>query len=428
MTRHSRGGCRGVRVGLIQRGARCGVGGWRRMAWPVAVAAALCGACGGQGQQPVATEATQQTAPVTSLLESTVEVVPPPEPSVPEVLVAELDGTNVGFFAYGDRGDAATGVLAGVRIAVIEDPQAWWKALRDDTPDGMEALPPGYQVKAAAGRVQEAPARIVTTGADGTAVADRATDRSPYLYCALSPDVEDLIAGCSDLQEDAGFYSVYFSAGRAYFISLRRDRRDGSSHYGNFLLRPSWRTDPVKVTFVSRTSLDWADDEYPEGFYYETTELFAVVRDDDIGEWWDAISRDGELALSVSGEFFQEMAAPWGSTEAMSPPVDVPREWFDSAPAEYVAIEPGSDFRAEAMLAPGDYLFCNVGFKSLSGVRECTYEDIADAGDVVIMQSGSELEEFNHIVELSRPKGRRVLEDLEHNRNLAADSTGAPTA
>ena len=403
------------------------------MAWPVAVAAALCGACGGQGQQPdasqpAATEAAQQTAPVTSLLESTAKVVPPPEPSVPQVLVAELDGTNVGFFAYGDGGDAATGVLAGVRIAVIEDPQAWWKALRDDTPDGMEALPPGYQVKAAAGRLQEAPARIVTTGADGTAVADRATDRSRYLYCALSPDVEDLIAGCSDPHQDAGYYSVYFSAGRAYFISLRGDRSDGSSHYGNFLLRRDWPTDPLTVTLVSVVALDFSDEQYPDGVYYRNGDTFAVVADADMGRWWSEISQGDSLALSlVFLEHFRVSvyaAAEWSGSHRSTDPelrwdeqvnlLRVPDDRLKSAPAQYLTTD--ADGTAQVSLTAGNYLICLVGQLDAAGnprgarILDCIYEDITAADTVIEYIDGAEWFNF---AERTKAEGIRVLEQAK---------------
>ena len=191
---------------------------------------------------------------------------------------------------------------------------------------------------------------------------------------------DDLIAGCSDMRGynyHASYYSVYFSAGRAYFISFGDDLSDGSSHYGNFLLRQGSGADPVTVKFVWRHVLDWQDEHYPDGYYFANQGLFAVVGGEDVGDWWDAISRGGELALSVAGDFHGEFAAPWGSSDAMSALVGVPGEVFDSAPAEYVSIVPGS--YGTAMLAPGDYLFCVVGFAELSVVSDCTYEDIADA-------------------------------------------------
>ena len=138
------------------------------------------------------------------------------------------------FFAYGEGGDESTAAIAGVRIAIIDDPDAWWKALRDDAPDFWEGLPPGYRVKISPERLETAPAAFVVTADDGTAVAPVDTGRD-YLYCAVAPDADDLIAGCSDRQDGSDVYSVFFSSGRAYFISRGDDLGDGSSHYSNYV-------------------------------------------------------------------------------------------------------------------------------------------------------------------------------------------------
>lgn len=355
---------------------------------------------------------------------------PPPAPSVPVALVPRLeDGARVGFFAYGDGGDADTGVLAGVRVAVIEDPEGWWRALRDDAPEGMEGLPPGYQVSIPAGRLREAPARVVTTGSDGIAVADWESGRD-YLYCAFLPGVDDVIAGCSDIRgfdNHGNYYSVYFSAGSAYFVSYGDDQRDGSSHYGNFLLRQNWQSEPLTVTFAYAVAVDFEDEDIPEGVYFRDGVTFAVVADSDIGRWWSEISQRAERALSVlyNEDLWEHAyaAAAWSDAHLGADSglewrqrvrrMDITGEGLASARAQYVTT--GSDGTAGISLVAGNHLMCLVQFDIADSpgavrIHDCIYEDVTGDNTVVVYESsvyGSRFEERSHA------EGVRVLRQVE---------------
>ena len=342
----------------------------------------------------------------------------------------EFDASQVGFFAYGEGGDDTTAAVAGARVAIIDDPEAWWKALRDDVPDGMEALPPGYQVRSTPERIASAPAQWITTGADGTAVGDWQAGKD-HLYCAVAAGVDDLIAGCSQWQRGPGarLNSIYFSNGRAFFMSAADDAKDGSSHYSNLMLRRSDTLDPVKVTYVVRTLLDWSDDEYPEGWYFHKTGALAVIEDADIGQWWRAISKTDELALSVvwseALEYPIYTATQWSGSHQNTDPglrsserpsyLKVSRATFDAAPAQYLIIE--ADSIAEVTLDAGDHLLCSLRLSTAgrtglgsSSVVSCVYEDIVGPHDTVIDDVSGEI--FYGIREQTMTEGASLLRKL----------------
>ena len=316
------------------------------------------------------------------------------------------------FFAYGDGGDDVTRALEGVVFAVIEDPEGWWKALRDDAPDHWGALPPGYQVQSTPERVQSAPAQLVSTAADGVALAPVEPGRH-YLFCAMSPTVAGLVAGCTPQMHypkyAAGLH-VYFSGGRAYFIE--HDRTDDSLHYEQYQRRGNWSQDPVSAAFVARVFLDFSDDDVPHGWYFVKGGVFAVVADADIDDWWRAVSRDGTFVISTEPETARYTISEWGSSNQFAPLLEVPGDTFESAPATYVSIGDGGV--GTTMLAPGDYLFCILGLYGHPGtVGRCQYEDIADSHDVVIEYGMGE--EGASFAEHSKSKGLRTLNELEQH-------------
>ena len=354
-------------------------------------------------------------------------VEPLPDAQVREAPVLELDEFQVGFFAYGEGGDDITGAVAAARVAIIADPEAWWKALRDDAPDFWEGLPPGYQVPSMAERVASAPAQWITTGADGTAVGEREPGKH-YIYCAVAPGVDDLVAGCSEPKyhrEDPRQYSIYFSDGRALFMSAADDAKDGSSHYSNLMLRRSATLDPVKVAYLDRVMLDWSDDEYPEGWYPNNLGVLAVIEDANIGQWWRAISGNDELALSVVWSEGLERpiytATRWSGSHQDTDPglrsherpsyLRVSRATFEAAPAQYLR---NADSIAEITLDAGDYLLCAVKLSTTarsrlftSHVSSCVYEDIIGPHETVIDDISGEI--FYGIREQPRTEGARLL-------------------
>ena len=353
---------------------------------------------------------------------------------VVEAPVLELGELEVGFFAYGEGGDESTAAMAGVRIAIIDDPDAWWRALRDDAPDFWEGLPPGYRVKISPERLETAPARFVVTADDGTAVAPVDAGRD-YLYCAIAPEADDLIAGCSERQDTSNMYSVFFSSGRAYFVSGRDDLRDGSSHYSNFVAPGHRQPDQVRVTFVSLLFLDFSDEDHPEGVTFGRGDPFAIIDDADVGSWWSVVSQGHDLALSVSFEYSDMgqsiyTAAEWSGSFVDTDPglrpfqrpsyMQVSQQDFDAAPAQYIIT--GAGGTAEAHLTAGHYIFCGVRFDTArrkgmgsASITDCIHEDVTGPHDTVIEYSASEA--THGIKELSRADGARVLEQARRHIN-----------
>ena len=67
----------------------------------------------------------------------------------------------------------------------------------DDTAYGRAGATVGVDAATTAEQIASAPARWVTSGADGTAEETLAYGQS-YVFCAVAAGVEDVIAGCSD--------------------------------------------------------------------------------------------------------------------------------------------------------------------------------------------------------------------------------------
>lgn len=337
-------------------------------------------------------------------------------------------GSEVQVFAYGEGGDPDTAAVAGARIAIIDDPQAWWNALRDDAPDHWEALPPGYRVQSTVQLLASAPAQWVTTGADGTAVSTIKPEPD-YLYCAVSPAADDIVAGCT--QQTSPYprgrpvhLPIYFSGGRAYFMT--EDSRDGSVHYEQYQLRRNWPQDPVRVVFVNRYYFDYG----PEPEYFESPwSTLVVIHDTDVGAWWDTVSQDGELALSSRdgrGQTLPYTAVEWGGSHYNSDAKDfrfvrLSQERFESSPARYPLR--GTDYTAEAFLVPGDYLFCAISSTFPTTIDLCAFADILPSqGTVIEKGSAQGGQSLWFEVEREQDAARTLIEVEEFSQELAEPS------
>ena len=409
---------------------RCGQGPLGRGRLRVAVCAAatamsISACAGGATEQVVSSAGT--ASPLPSELSTPVGDEPVVSPIVPGPYETIPPG-ELRFFAYGEGGDAETGALAGVRVAVIGDPQAWWDAVRDDAPAGWEALPPGYRVRTSRLRLESAPARFVTTGDDGAATAT-VDPAQGYLLCVVAADVYDVIAGCSqglhNVRYVGGGFHVYLSGERAYVMSNDNDYRDGNLHYEQFLLRDRWGRDPVRVTFLHSIITDFGEE------YFSSLGRLAVVHDDDIGTWWNIISQDDKLALSIlnTREFPYYAAAEWSGSfrrDDLDLPsreqlgfLDVSSRQFDLAPAQYATI--GTDLTAEIDLPPGDYLLCTVGSEDIG---QCIYEDIAASRDTVVyLLSGGDAPAT--LLEADAQKAAQVLGELDQYLSEQREEPGA---
>lgn len=284
---------------------------------------------------------------------------------------AESDDVEVTvrFVAFGDvdRSDGISlGVVPDVRIAVIKDDDVsgWWKSVT-----GIEGylsptyyIPPGAQVQSSFDGISTAPASFVTTGLDGTIETVFRFDSGAIgrrMFCVISPLDENLIAGCSQIENvwlptfdslDTTFY-IYFSDGRAYV-----DRN--SSRYQQFIGEASAPEEisdaTATVTFVST----FYSDIYPPVFLRNI--LIAVIEDEDIGNWWRTIS-DNRLHNEHEVLFIDHHADIHFDTRVI-----------DNMPIRIA--NTGHDAIAKIELEPGDYLLCEANNGSIGG---CVYEYIA---------------------------------------------------
>ena len=284
--------------------------------------------------------------------------------------LAESDDVEVTvrFVAFGDvdRGDGTSlGIVPNVRIAVIkeEDVSGWWKSVT-----GIEGylsptyyIPPGAQVQSSFDGISTAPASFVTTGLDGTVEKvfrfdSRAIGRR--MFCVISPLDEDLIAGCSQIENvwlpifdslDTTFY-IYFSDGRAY-VDI------DSSRYQQFIGEASAPEEisdaTATVTFVST----FYSDIYPPVFLRNI--LIAVIEDEDIGNWWRTIS-DNRLYNEHEVLFIDRHAdIQFDDRVIKNMPIRIANTGYDAI--------------AKIELEPGDYLLCEANNGSIGG---CVYEYI----------------------------------------------------
>ena len=279
---------------------------------------------------------------------------------------------TVRFVAFGDvdKGDDVPfGMVPDVRIAAIkkDDISDWWATVTGDSSDvngdlRVSYIPPGVQVVSSFERISGAPAFFVTTGLGGvveTTFAFSHPAELGYMFCVISPVDRNLLAGCGGIRnvwddivlDDDDNFNVtlyaYLSDGRAYIES-------DSGRYQRFFDSTLISGDGSGAATVTFVSISYADIEPP---MFNRNSLVAVIKDDDIGDWWRKISNDGEHPLFLYTGYNE-----WGidiDSEILGPPARI--------------VTTGYDAIAEVELEPGDYLFCGVG----GTVYDCDYEYIA---------------------------------------------------
>ena len=257
-------------------------------------------------------------------------------------------------------------MVPDVKIAVIKDDNVpdWWTSvtgIQQEYISLADYIPPGVRVQSSFDSISAAPASFITTDFGGMAetffrIVDRYIDR--YMFCVISPVDEDLIAGCSRIETiwqldfdtfNATFY-IYFSDGRAY-IDRTSERYQRFSDKTLALENDSGAT--ANVTFVS---IAYSDIGPP---VFLRNALVAVIKDEDIGDWWQSIS-DHEL-------FNRSEVLFLNGYEAMR---------FDSIVLHNTRVHivnTGHDAITKIELEPGDYLLCAVTDGWLTG---CVYEYI----------------------------------------------------
>lgn len=289
------------------------------------------------------------------------------------------------FVAFGDvdnDDDTPFGMVPDVRIAAIKgrDVSDWWASvfigegfIAGEDSDIRYYVPPGVQIMTSPGSTSNAPATFLTTGPEGTiesALTISEWAELEYMICVISPIDGDLIAGCSSIERlwhyvdnfTATLY-IYFSNGRAYVDS-------DSGRYQLFLdgtLTSDYHSDATAtVKFVS-TKDPGSDTEQLPPILFQNQSI-AVIRDADIGSWWDQISNNSErhLALDEYGRNRDQFIAL--APEMLEPPIRIATTKDDGT--------------AEVELEPGDYLFCGLTGPDIV-IFGCDYENIAATQDYV---------------------------------------------
>ena len=305
------------------------------------------------------------------------------------------DTVRLCFVAFGDPsldGSGPDKLIEGARIIIPAgrqsgtDREKWWKSVHgpawfagggsedfsiyDLQRGGLRVgLWPGEMVRSTPESVAGAEGPFVVTGADGTASVT-VQRREPYQFCAVHPDDAGLIAGCGNFdpwisfadEQPANAYGhssgptvsftnlsepqrsvfVYFSRGRAFF-----DVDLDSGHYGRFLAGDTHPPGTGKVTLTGF------------GAFYTDTDGQILVPLGSDGHWLVAVVKDEDI-----GQFFEAVSEGWiEQLDFESPPT-----W---APA--TRLRTGPDGAVTADLDAGDYLFCA---PHRFDFFDCTYEDV----------------------------------------------------
>ena len=314
--------------------------------------------------------------------------------------------------AFGDvdgDGGVGFGVVPDMRVAVIDkaDLGDWWSAVGGDALGIRELVPPGVQVQATAAGLESAPAQWVTTGPDGTAEISLTFTEPKYsLFCVVSPVVDNLIAGCT--RHVRRIWTVdtlymYFSHGRAFLTA----GSDTSERYQRFLDEgePVTRTrrsltGPRQYIATATIVAISHGDIGPN--YLSPGVRIAIIEDADIGEWWTAISDNGEVDLN------QYLVYGWPNNGG----VYYNPETLETAPARIVTT--GPDGSVEVELAVGTYLFCYIS----TAITGCDYEKISASQPNIFQVFSGEL--GSGIYKHSESGGRKAMLIVEEARRACA--------
>ena len=364
-----------------------------------------------------APEPAGSSAPATS-------APPPPTAAAREFGVPARipdEGTvTVRFVTYGDidpDDEVPFGMIPDVQIAIIREKEVidkegyigknespyetidyldeWWETVGGHDLGIKKRIPPGVRVQSTSEQLAAAPARFVTTGPDGTAESPITyyKDSWSFTFCALSPAVDNLIAGCSPQsiyirpiprsKSEEITIQIYFTHGYAIVEPWRVD----GDRFQRFSDGVEASDEPAYL-WVSATS--YGDLVYDDDFAYDLTSpvwdaRVAVVDSAHVNDWWEAISGEGTNELDM-------FRNPVVASEMLE------KDWVR-------VVATGPDGLGIISLPPGDYLLCeNTGVRIVAG---CRYEDLVGGrhhvfgiafteggpGDIG-MSSGEEVENF----------------------------------
>ena len=377
----------------------------------------MAAACSG------APEPAGSSAPATS--------APPPttatrEFGVPAQMTIPDEGTvTVRFVTYGDidpDDEVSSGLIPDVQIAIIREEEVimkegyineyeseyettdylgdWWETVGGHDLGIKRRIPPGVRVQSTPEQLAVTPARFVTTGPDGTVEVpvDYTRDSYMYSFCAISPVVNHLIAGCNTrgmslLGAKEVNIQIYFTHGYAI---VEAGPVDGD-RFQRFSDGVKTSDEPAYL-WVSATA--YGDLVYEGDFAYDLAgpvwdARVAIVDGAHVDDWWETISDDGANELDMS-------RGPYIGSEVLE------HDWIS-------AVATGPDGLGIIALPPGDYLLCETTGTSI--VAGCLYEDLVGGrhhvfgiaftegapGDIA-MSSGAEAENF-----LAKEEVKRLL-------------------
>ena len=358
--------------------------------------------------------------------------VPPPTTAarqfgVPDQADPPDEGTvTVRFVTYGDidpDDEVPFGMVPDVQIAIIKEDEIigedyftkekeirdnlrlWWETVGGHDLGIEKRIPPGVSVESTQEQLAAAPARFVTTGSDGTVEVpvDYTRDSYTYSFCAISPVVDNLIAGCNSNKWGISLRGVkettiqiYFTHGYAIVEAWQVD----GDRFQRFSDGVEASDEPAYL-WVNATA-DGGDvvyrDELPPPLSPVWDARVAVVDGAHVNDWWGAISDDDANANGALN---------------MSRGPNVASEVLDHDRVHVVAT--GPDGLGIISLPPGDYLLCEItGMWIAAG---CLYEDLVGGRDHVFeihfseggpagiaMSSEAEVESF-----LTKEEVKRLL-------------------
>lgn len=297
-----------------------------------------------------------------------------------------------------------------VRVVILEDQSFlingksdvadWWEAVGGSDLGISGHIPPGVQIRSSADYIEAVPASHVVTGSEGTVEISLAGDaidatmtfkdledhQGRYLVCVTSPVERDLIAGCGSIHvildpDIDNTVFIYFSNGRAFV------GHDGRDRYLRSLDGTSASDEAPEAT----TTVTFVMGDYP---VLSSNELVAVVKDADIGNWWETISKNGENSLNIDPD-----AYGYGITLNSD---------LNSLPARIVSS--GDDGTAEIDLKPADYLFCYI---TTTTVLDCdhAYIEVSQHHTFIIATIGTG---DISITKLSESDGIQLIQDSKN--------------
>ena len=333
-----------------------------------------------------APEPAGSSAPATS--------APPPttaarEFGVPARVSIPDEGTvTVEFVTYGDidpDDGVPFGMIPNVQIAIIKEDEIigedyftkekeirdnlrlWWETVGGHDLGIEKHIPPGVSVQSTQEQLASAPARFVTTGPDGTVEVPVDYTRNSYMYsfCAISPVVDHLIAGCNTrsmslLGPTETSIQIYFTHGYAIVEPWRVD----GDRFRRFSDGVEASDEPAYL-WVNATAYGGDvvyRDELPPPPSPVWDARVAVVDGAHVSDWWEAISDDNANELDM---LFGQL--------------DVGSEVLEHDLVHVVTT--GPDGLGIISLPPGDYLLCET--TGVGIVAGCLYEDLVGGRDHV---------------------------------------------